>query len=408
MSHFRVDRGTLRPRRRMADGRLRVDAHVTRSGVFTYILPNGTRQREYRPDSEVFDEASIDSLRAVIVTDDHPTEPISVGNVKQYGAGQLGESVRRDGDHVAATLYVSDPSLISKMENGKRDVSCGYRCDIEKTPGISPTGEPYDVVQRNISYNHVAIVEVGRAGSARVRMDAAQQVYEDQENSMSDKDKRDDGDNALRVAASRLAAAEEKAASAETRADVAEGRVTALEEEVKSLRSQRQDANLIAEKDSEIEKQKKRADSAERALAGVPERIKEAVARRVKLEKDATEVLGGVDSRGQKLRLDDMSDRDIMVMTVEKLHGTSIESERSDDYARARFDAAVEGFRAGSVALSRIREEVQHRDDAAGGARRQADARTLREDATRRTQEAWRQPLPSTHYKNPALVGKDR
>jgi hypothetical protein len=52
-------------------------------------------------------------------------------------------------------------------------LSCGYTCDLEKAEdGAKWCGIDYDFIQRNIRYNHVAIVDRARAGDdARIRMD---------------------------------------------------------------------------------------------------------------------------------------------------------------------------------------------------------------------------------------------
>ena len=57
------------------------------------------------------------------------------------------------------------------MERGKLEISCGYTCDTEEKPGTHPIWGDYDAIQRNILGNHVAIVDQGRAGTAKVRMD---------------------------------------------------------------------------------------------------------------------------------------------------------------------------------------------------------------------------------------------
>ena len=64
-----------------------------------------------------------------------------------------------------------DADLIAKIDSGKQQVSCGYTCDIEDKPG-EYNGTRYDRVQRNIKYNHLAIVHRGRAGSAALRADS--------------------------------------------------------------------------------------------------------------------------------------------------------------------------------------------------------------------------------------------
>jgi hypothetical protein len=78
-----------------------------------------------------------------------------------------------DGDHVAGRMVVHDEPTIAAMKAGKRQVSCGYECDLVEEPGVAPDGQRFDAYQTNIVYNHVAIVDVGRAGTARVRMDGA-------------------------------------------------------------------------------------------------------------------------------------------------------------------------------------------------------------------------------------------
>lgn len=171
---YREDTGTLAPARRLDDGRLIVEATLTRSGVFVYHdLATGAERREYRPPAEVTSKKSMDSLKMVPVTDDHPPTMINAENADRYAAGQVGENVRIDGIHLVAPLAINRAVLVKKMDRGKREVSCGYDCDLEMTAGISPDGEKYDAVQTNIMYNHVAIVDAGRAGSARARMDGA-------------------------------------------------------------------------------------------------------------------------------------------------------------------------------------------------------------------------------------------
>jgi hypothetical protein len=168
----RFDVGSLRAPKKLPNGWLRVDGYLTRSGVFSYKNPDGSERREYRPPAEVFKNDTMESFSLVPVTDDHPPGLLDAANTKQYAAGAVAGNARRDGDHVAASMLVTDATLIAKMESGKQQVSCGYICDLEHTPG-EVDGQRYDAVQKNIRGNHVAIVDIGRAGpDARVRMDA--------------------------------------------------------------------------------------------------------------------------------------------------------------------------------------------------------------------------------------------
>jgi hypothetical protein len=169
----RYDVSTLKPAKTMPDGRLVVDATLTRTGVFTYRDPNGGERKEYRSHEEVSRADSLETLAMAPVSNDHPSEPVNAKNARKYAVGSVGEGVRMDGNHVVGRLVVHDEPTIAAMKAGKRQVSCGYECDIVEGAGVAPNGERYDARQTNIVYNHVAIVDKGRAGTAAVRMDAA-------------------------------------------------------------------------------------------------------------------------------------------------------------------------------------------------------------------------------------------
>jgi hypothetical protein len=171
MPAFRRDYGSLRPPRFTADGAVCVDAILTRTGVFVYRDSMGRETREYRPPEEVFNEDSMRSFEGVPVTDDHPESFVTKTNVAQLKKGRVSGDVRRDGNDMRASLVIDADDLIAKMRAGKRDVSNGYSCDLDPTPGVTPEGERYDVIQRNIRGNHAAIVDRGRAGNARARFD---------------------------------------------------------------------------------------------------------------------------------------------------------------------------------------------------------------------------------------------
>lgn len=171
MSVFRSDLGTLRPVERLPDGRVRVDALLTRSGIFRYTADDGSERLELRPDDEVFRPQSMRSFAVVPLTDDHPPEMLTARTAKQFAVGSTGDTIVRDDNHVRGSIGVFDADTIAKMDAGKLEISCGYTCDLEDAPGVHPVYGPYHAIQRNIVGNHVALVDQGRAGSARVRMD---------------------------------------------------------------------------------------------------------------------------------------------------------------------------------------------------------------------------------------------
>lgn len=156
-------------------GFYRFDAVLGRVGVMKYRNADGTIRRELRPPDEVFSRATMQSAWAAVVTDMHPpTEDAFVhpGNVKQYAVGHCGDSVRRDGALMRGSLVVQDGEVVSLIAKGERkELSPGYFAINDATPGrwngkeYGPhvlDGEEYDVVQRGILYNHVALLPPGK------------------------------------------------------------------------------------------------------------------------------------------------------------------------------------------------------------------------------------------------------
>ena len=70
--------------KKTTEGYLEGRAIVSNVGVFTYVLPDGTIQRELRPPEEVFAEESINSLKLKPITNDHPAEKVTTENIKKY------------------------------------------------------------------------------------------------------------------------------------------------------------------------------------------------------------------------------------------------------------------------------------------------------------------------------------
>lgn len=356
----RFDIGELQKPTRMGNGWLRVDGHITRSGIFTYRNPDGTTRREFRPPEEVFKGDSLASFGLVPVTNDHPPEALTAANTKAYAVGTVGETVRKDDDHVRATMLVTDADTISRVEQGKTALSCGYTCDLEMKPGTF-NGERYDAIQRNIRGNHVALVDVARAGpTARIRMDAGDAemiptppASTGTEKPMSLVKMRVDGlDIEVPETAKQIV---EKALNAlTTRADSLAGELATAKDAATKATAKADGLalELAAEK-------KARADAAS------PEKVAQLVKSRVALETIAYKHLGAV-------KLDGMDDHAVRVAVVEKLDGAKLDAEKAKNavYVEARFDGAVERAAKSSPALDKARETL----DAPTGDADRADA----------------------------------
>lgn len=110
----------------------------------------------YRLPEDVFSEYTLASFEGKPVTDDHPSQGVSIENYSNYAKGHA-QNIRRDGDYIVADLVITDSILIDKIRNRvKREVSAGYNCE------YVPHEDGYR--QKSIIGNHIAVVDKGRAG----------------------------------------------------------------------------------------------------------------------------------------------------------------------------------------------------------------------------------------------------
>lgn len=156
--------------RRTADGYLVAEARCVRTGIQLYAgdevgRPDLKVVRVYRPDTEVFADASLQSFTHAPVTVDHPKDPVTSENWKALAVGEVSTAAKRDGDWVMLPLILKDAAAIQSVEGGKRELSAGYVCSLDWTPGTTPAGDAYDAVQTGIKINHLALVDRARAGS---------------------------------------------------------------------------------------------------------------------------------------------------------------------------------------------------------------------------------------------------
>jgi hypothetical protein len=159
------------------EGYLMGKAVVTNIGVFTYLNADGTYSRELRPTEEVHKPDSMWTLRGKPITNDHPDERVTVDNIGKYSVGKTEGDPIFDPYHLSIGLVFDNKDAIIAIKNGKRALSCGYDCDLEPKSGVW-MGVPYDSIQRNIVYNHISLVDRGRAGDAAIiRMDSADATF---------------------------------------------------------------------------------------------------------------------------------------------------------------------------------------------------------------------------------------
>ena len=162
----RYDYGQISKSEISDEGYLKVWCKAARVGTQLYTRGDGKQCREYRPEEEVAKPESLASFGMKAVTMGHPPVLLDSGNTNVHQIGHAGSQVRFNDGFVEVALLITDKEAISQIQRGDaQEVSSGYRVDFDPTPGVTPSGESYDGVQRNIRINHIAIVKKGRAGS---------------------------------------------------------------------------------------------------------------------------------------------------------------------------------------------------------------------------------------------------
>lgn len=149
------------------------DARLARIGIQEYrAFELGLTNRPamdvikvYRPPEEVFTPEAMDSFDGKPVTNDHPLDFVTVDNWRSLAIGTI-QNPRKKDTFLVADLVVTDKGAIGDIVSGKTELSNGYSCVYDWTKGLTPSGESYDAIQREIRGNHVALVDSARCGPA--------------------------------------------------------------------------------------------------------------------------------------------------------------------------------------------------------------------------------------------------
>jgi hypothetical protein len=154
---------------------------LSRPGIFPYTKKStgfpgwendpGGVVKVYRPESELADPAVAESFKLAPWVDDHamlgnPELDATLTPAEKKGVhGTIGEQVFYDpaDKMLKGNVRVWSSSLADAIDAGKKELSCGFRCVYDFTPGEFE-GERYDAIQRTIRGNHLASVPMGRMG----------------------------------------------------------------------------------------------------------------------------------------------------------------------------------------------------------------------------------------------------
>ncbi len=160
----RYDRHPLGKAEDTSIGGVRAPAYVTQAGVFDYRDPAGRTIREYRPLGEIASKRALDSMRDMPVTVGHPPEGVSVETFKALAVGHVSGNPSVVGGKVATHVVAQDATAARAVRAGQLvELSCGYDCALDFTPGLTGDGVPFDAIQKGHTYNHVALLQRGDA-----------------------------------------------------------------------------------------------------------------------------------------------------------------------------------------------------------------------------------------------------
>lgn len=384
----RFDKGTLASPVKMPNGYLRCDGRLTRVGVFPYRQPDGSVRQELRVPDEVFNADSLASFGLVPLTNNHPTELLDASNTRRYQVGSV-ISPRSDDRFVAASILITDGDSITDIEKGKRDLSCGYTCDLDMGAGVT-SGIPgveddlkYDALQTNIRGNHVAIVSKGRAGAeASLRLDAQDAVLVT--------------DEEIETPTGVPSAPPKKGKVNKMKLDGVDFEMSDQAEQAVDKALEKRDraiVKLTAKADAateDLSKEKARADKAEEEKTELQTKVDEAtepkaLQKRVDDRVSLVTLAKTMVAEADHAKLDTMTDAEIKRAVVESRVPEGFDSTKLDDegYLNTRFDIECEkndteektAPSPGQKGLAVVRSATPRADGAGGGTRTHMDAR---------------------------------
>lgn len=168
---IRIDKILIPRIKKTKEGFLKGKAIATRTGVFKYLNHDGTIRYELRHPDDILTENSLNTLKTIPITNEHPKDLVNVDNANSLIVGMTGEEVTVNEDSIMVSLTVTHKDAIEAIKRGKQELSLGYTLDVIEEVGAY-NGEKYTHRQKNVDYNHLALVEQGRAGrTARINLD---------------------------------------------------------------------------------------------------------------------------------------------------------------------------------------------------------------------------------------------
>ena len=118
----------------------------------------------YRPASELSKPETIQSVNGIPIQLAHHMD-YADNPAKNTRVGSTGTDGAFHSPFLTNSLHIQDKNAIDRINDGSmRELSLAYRYKPVFQSGETPDGEKYDFIMTDISANHVALVDEGRAG----------------------------------------------------------------------------------------------------------------------------------------------------------------------------------------------------------------------------------------------------
>lgn len=318
---IRYDRAELKVRID-GDGFLYDSPTVARTGILVYRNPDGSVRRELRTRKDA--EQGLASMVGKPIVLTHAVGTVNAKTAKKHAIGTI-LAARQDGNLTNTDIVIHDASAITMaQDHGYRELSLAYKIREDKSPGYynadtddisavpQPGYEPFDIIQRDIAVNNLALVKSARAGRvARLNFDGDEIIHE--EEITMQKVRLDNGieyDCAPEVAAA-FNAQKTRLDGIQAELDTAKAKTDAVTAERDTLKAR---------------------------VDGIPEELKQArldAAEQIKARNELEGVAGKL-----SIKCDGMDSMEVKKAVIGKTTKVNLDG-KSDDYINAAFDIAV-------------------------------------------------------------------
>lgn len=328
---------------------------IARAGVFKYMKPDGTVRHEAKLPEDILSDSTVASANNKPITDNHPENEAgqrilvdkSNTNTLMKGLTASNAHVDEADGTVRVDLTITNPDLINKVDNGKRQLSIGFQTQVVPQSGVYKNTE-YDSVQKDITINHVAVVDVAREGpdislDRSVVGDSAEMIGELDDFSKEkgqkpqmDFEKVRIGDQTIKVATDDA----DKLIKFDSDSSAKQKKINDLDAQIKKLTDERDALKSGSEQaDKEKSEAQAKADSLEKELQGYRDKVEgdgldKLVDQRMGLIDDVKSIVGdSFDPHGK-------SEKEMKIEAIKSVDGDSAEIDGKDDvYVNAYFNA---------------------------------------------------------------------